>query len=91
MRLALGATHGRILTMIFREGGSLLVAGIGAGLLLALLTAKLGANQLYGVSERDPFSFLLVSLLLATISSLACWMAARRALNIDPVVALRAE
>lgn len=91
VRLALGATRGRILRMILREGALLLAAGISGGLALALMMAKLVANQMYGVSERDPFSFALVSLLLATISLLTCGIAARRALNVDPVVALRCE
>jgi putative ABC transport system permease protein len=91
VRLALGATRGRILRMILREAALLLAAGISGGLALALMMAKLMANQMYGVSERDPFSFALVSLLLATISLLTCGIAARRALNVDPVVALRCE
>jgi putative ABC transport system permease protein len=91
VRLALGATRRSILVMIFREGSLLLASGIAAGLAIALMTAKLVANQMYGVSERDPFSFLVVSLLLATISLLTCWIAARRAVNVDPVVALRTE
>jgi predicted permease len=91
VRLALGATHGTIFAMIFREGSLLLATGIAAGLVIALMTAKLVANQMYGVSERDPFCFLVVSLVLATISLLACWIAARRALNVDPVVAIRTE
>jgi putative ABC transport system permease protein len=91
VRLALGATRGRILRMILREGALLLAAGISSGLALALIMAKLVANQMYGVSERDPFSFALVSLLLATISLLTCGMAARRALNVDPMMALRCE
>jgi putative ABC transport system permease protein len=91
VRLALGATHRSILGMIFKEGALLLTAGIAAGLGIALMMAKLVANQMYGVSERDPFSFIVVSLLLATISLLACWIAARRALNVDPVVAIRTE
>ena len=49
------------------------------------------AQLMYGVSERDPFSFAIVSLLLAGISLLACWIATRRALNVNPVVALRCE
>jgi putative ABC transport system permease protein len=91
VRLALGATHGSILAMIFKEGALLLGAGVATGLAVALLMAKLVASQMYGVSERDPFSFAVVSLLLAGISLLACWIAARRALNVDPVVALRCE
>jgi ABC-type antimicrobial peptide transport system permease subunit len=91
VRLALGATHGSIFAMIFREGALLLGAGVATGLAVALMMAKLVASQMYGVSERDPFSFAVVSLLLAGISLLACWIAARRALNVDPIVALRCE
>ncbi|HKQ38263.1 MAG TPA: ABC transporter permease, partial [Verrucomicrobiae bacterium] len=91
VRLALGATQGGILAMIFREGALLLVAGLTTGLAIALMVAKLVANQMYGISAHDPFSFGIVSLLLAAISLLACWIAARRATKVDPVVALRAE
>ncbi len=91
VRLALGATRGRILRMILREGALLLVAGVTVGLMIALMLAKLVASQMYGVSERDPFSFAIVSLLLGIVSLLACWIASRRASNVDPVVALRCE
>lgn len=91
VRLALGATHRSILTMIFREGSFLLVLGTAAGVLIALILAKLIATQMYGISERDPLSLAFVSLLLATISLLACWIASRRALKVDPVVALRSD
>jgi len=91
VRLALGATHRSILAMIFKEGAFLLGCGIATGLVVALMLARLIANQMYGISERDPFSFVIVSLLLGTISLLGCWVAARRAVKVDPVVALRAE
>jgi len=91
VRLALGATRGRILAMIFKEGALLLGAGVAAGLVIALMLAQLVASQMYEVSERDPFSFALVSVLLGIISLLACWIASRRAMNVDPVVALRCE
>jgi len=91
VRLALGATRGRILGMIFKEGALLLGAGVAAGLAVALLLARLVASQMYGISEHDPFSFAVVSVLLAMISFVACWIASRRALNVDPVVALRCE
>jgi putative ABC transport system permease protein len=91
VRLALGAKHGSILAMIFREGILLLLLGTAGGLVIALAVAKLIATQMYGISERDPVSLVFVSLLLATISLLACWIAARRALKVDPVVALRSE
>jgi predicted permease len=91
VRLALGATHRSILAMIFKEGTFLLAVGTSAGVVIALSMAKLLANQMYGVSERDPVSFAVVSLLLAVISLLACWIAARRALKVDPIVALRLD
>ena len=69
----------------------MLVAGLAAGFLVALLLANLVASQMYGVSPHDPFSFALVSLLLLIISMFACGIAARRAIAIDPVVALRYE
>jgi putative ABC transport system permease protein len=91
VRLALGATRASILRMIFREGGVLLMAGVTAGLAVALAMAKLIANQMYGVSARDPVSFTLVSLLVALILLLACGIAARRATRVDPMMALRCE
>ncbi|HEY6070504.1 MAG TPA: ABC transporter permease, partial [Chthoniobacterales bacterium] len=91
VRLALGATRGRILGMIFKEGALLLVTGVTAGLGIGLLLARFVASQMYGISEHDPFSFAIVSLLLVMISLVACWIASRRSLNVDPVVALRCE
>ena len=89
VRLALGATHRSILVMIVKQGGLLLGFGTVAGVIVALVLAKLIAAQMYGVSERDPATLILISLLLAVISLSACWFAARRALKVDPVVALR--
>jgi hypothetical protein len=91
VRLALGATHRSILAMLFKEGVFLLGCGVTVGLGVALMLAKLVANQMYGISERDPFSFIVVSLILGLVSLLGCLLAARRALKIDPVIALRAD
>jgi putative ABC transport system permease protein len=77
--------------MILKEGALLMGAGITAGVAIGLMTTKLVSNQMYGVSGRDPLSFAVVSLLLAAISLLACGIAARRAVNVDPIVALRCE
>jgi predicted permease len=89
VRLALGATRGRIVGMVLREAGIVLIAGITIGLTMALAMAKLIAGQMYGVSERDPFSFALVSVILAIVSLLGCGIAARRATKVDPIIALR--
>jgi putative ABC transport system permease protein len=91
VRLALGATRATILGMIFKEGAVLLVGGIIVGFALALALARLVASQMYGVTEHDPLSFAVVGLLLSVISFLACGIAARRAMNIDPIVSLRCE
>ena len=91
VRLALGATRATILGMIFKEGAVLLIAGIIAGFTIALVLARLLASQMYGVNEHDPFSFAVVGLILSVISLLACGIAARRAMNIDPIVSLRCE
>src|SRR5919197_4508828 len=91
VRLALGATRATILSMIFKEGAVLLAGGIITGLAIALALAKLVASQMYGVNEHDPFSFAAVGVILSVISFLACAIAARRAMKIDPAVSLRSE
>jgi len=91
VRLALGATRASILGMIFKEGAVLFAGGIIAGFTIALALARLVASQMYGVNEHDPFSFAIVGLILSIISFLACGIAARRAMNIDPIVSLRCE
>jgi putative ABC transport system permease protein len=91
VRLALGATRATILGMIFKEGAVLVAGGIVAGFVIALALARLVASQMYGVNERDPFSFAVVGLILSVISLAACGIAARRAMNIDPMVSLRCE
>ena len=91
LRLALGATYGGVLRMILTEGFRLVLAGIVMGVLATLAMIKLISSQLYGVSARDPLSLILVTALLAVISLLACWMAARRALHVDPAIALRTD
>jgi predicted permease len=91
VRLALGATRVTILGMIFKEGAVLLAGGLIAGFAIALALAKLVASQMYGVNEHDPVSFAVVGLILSVISLAACGIAARRAINIDPIVSLRCE
>ena len=73
------------------DGGTRTASICGGYLALHDALSRLVASQMHGVSERDPFSLIYVSLLLAAISLLACWMAARRALKIDPIVALRID
>ncbi|HUJ43163.1 MAG TPA: ABC transporter permease [Opitutaceae bacterium] len=91
VRLALGAGHGDILRLVLAQGLLLAAAGVSAGLVLALAASRLLRGFLYGVSPFDPVTFLGVPGLLALIALLACWLPARRATRVDPIIALRAE
>lgn len=89
IRLALGAGSGRVLWLIVGQGLRLAAMGMAAGLLLASLASGLVSSLLYGVSPLDPATFVVVSLFLAGVALVASYIPARRAIRIDPVVALR--
>jgi putative ABC transport system permease protein len=89
IRLALGADRGRILQMILRQGLGLAVAGAAIGLVGAVVVSQLMAGLLYGVRPIEPLTFGGVALLLVAVALFACYMPARRAIRIDPMVALR--
>jgi len=91
IRVALGARPRDVLKMILREGVVLIVLGVGAGAAGALAVARLLSKFLFGVSATDPLTFVMVSLLLAGVGLLACYLPARRASKVDPMVALRFE
>jgi ABC-type antimicrobial peptide transport system permease subunit len=91
VRLALGARPGQILGLVFREGLGLVSLGAAAGVLAALGLSQFIAAQLYGVSPRDPAALAVSVVLLFLIASLACWLPARRAAKVDPIVALQAD
>jgi len=91
IRIALGAQRRDILRMIVGEGGQLAVIGAGAGIAAALVLTRLMATQLYGVSATDPLTFAGVALLLVGVAMFACYIPARRAMRVDPMVALRYE
>jgi putative ABC transport system permease protein len=91
IRTALGATRRDILRMVVGEGLLLTLIGVAAGLIAALSLTRLLASLLYGVRPRDPFTFIMLSLLLICVALLACCIPARRATRVDPLVALRHE
>src|SRR6202030_736273 len=91
IRLALGAQRRDILGMVVRQGLGLAIAGAAMGLVCALVVAHLMAGMLYGVRPSDPLTFAGVALLLVGVALLACYIPARRAIRVDPLVALRHE
>jgi len=91
IRKALGATHKDITLMVFREGGILMLMGLGLGLVLGLVLARLAQSMFYNVSPIDPVSILVTIFALALTSILAGLIPARRAARIDPMTALRCE
>ena len=91
VRMALGATRGRIVTWILSYAMSWAAAGIALGAAGAFVAARYFRSMLYGVTPQDPWTFSLVLLLLAAVSALAAWVPARRAATLDPAGTLRHE
>jgi predicted permease len=91
IRLSLGAQRGHVLEMILRQGAKLALLGVGIGIGAGLGLTRLMAHLLFGVTAHDPLTFAAVSSLLILVALLACWIPARRAAKVDPMVALRYE
>ena len=91
IRMALGASPEAVLRMILGEGLKLTALGIGIGLLVALGVTRLMQKVLFEVQAHDPLIYAGISLLLCAVAAAACWVPARRATRVDPLVALRAE
>ena len=89
IRLALGAQRGTILKMILRRGLGLAAAGAGLGVAGAWIVSHLMAGLLYGISPSDPLTYIGVTAVLVVVSLAACYIPARRAMRVDPIVALR--
>ncbi|MFY9925915.1 MAG: ABC transporter permease [Opitutaceae bacterium] len=91
VRIALGAQNLDLLRLVLIEGVKLVVLGLGVGIALSLVLTRFMASLLYGVTSDDPLAIAGVATAIALVVSLACYLPARRATKIDPVVALRAE
>lgn len=91
VRRALGAQSRDVLRLVLGQGFVLTLIGIALGLVGAIFLTRALASQLYGINAKDPAVFLLVAAVFVCVSMLACWIPARRATRVDPLVALRYE
>jgi len=79
------------MSMIVKQGGIVVFGGIAAGLTASLAGARFIASLLYDVTPHDPAVFSVTTVVLLTVALAACWLPARRAASVDPLIALRAE
>ena len=91
IRMALGAARRDVFQLILGEGGKLAVTGVAIGIVASHLVTQFLRTLLYGITPTDPLTFGAVAILLLLTALLACYLPARRASRVDPVIALRAE
>jgi predicted permease len=91
VRMALGARAADVVRLVLRQGLRLVIIGVAIGLSLSVAATRVLAAALFGVSPTDPLTFIVITLLLGLVALLACWVPARRATKVDPLIALRHE
>jgi ABC-type antimicrobial peptide transport system permease subunit len=91
IRLALGATSGRVLEGVIGQGTALAAMGLAVGVVVAFFSTRVIESQLFGVGARDPIVFVGAAVALLLVAVVASWVPARRASRVDPQIALRTE
>jgi len=91
IRMALGARQSSILALFVRQGSLLVLSGVGLGIAVSAVLTRFLASMLFQVEPIDPITFVFVPSLLAAVAIAAGWLPARRAMRVDPIVALRHE
>jgi putative ABC transport system permease protein len=91
VRMALGASRGSVLRLTLATGGRLVLAGLAVGIPASLVATRLLRSQLFGVQASDPAAYAVVAIVLAIVAMAACYVPARRAASVDPMLALRQE
>jgi ABC-type antimicrobial peptide transport system permease subunit len=89
--MALGAQTGAVMKLVMKQGLALAMTGVAIGLIASFALTRLMKSLLFGVSATDPLTFVAIALLLALVALAACWIPARRATQVDPLIALRCE
>jgi putative ABC transport system permease protein len=91
VRMALGARRQHVLALMLTMGGRLVAVGLGVGLVASFLSTRVLRSQLFGVEPADPLAYTTVAVILTLVAIVACYIPARRAAAVDPIIALRQE